>query len=110
MATTFKVLGQSAPTDTNAATLYTVGTGKSAIISTIAIANVAATATTASVYVRQAGAAVADSNAIVRNVAITGNSTIALTLGITLAAGDVISVATGMANVLTFHAFGQENS
>jgi hypothetical protein len=110
MATTFKVLGQSAPADTSNANLYTVGSGKTAIISTLAISNVSASAATARVFVRVAGATAAASNAIVYDASIGANSTTALTLGITLAATDVISVQSGTANALTFMAFGQENS
>lgn len=110
MATTFKVLGQSAPANTSAADLYTVGSGKTAIISTLAITNVSASNAKARVYVRVAGATAAASNAIVYDATISANSTIALTLGITLAATDVLTVATDTANALTFMAFGQENS
>lgn len=110
MATTFKVLGQSAPANTSNADLYTVGAGKTAIISTLSIANVSAASAKARVFVRVAGATAAASNAIVYDASIAANSTTALTLGITLNATDVISVATDTANSLTFMAFGQENS
>ncbi len=110
MATTFKVLGQSAPTDTNNANLYTVPAATSAIISTISISNVTGSTATARVFVRVAGATAAVSNAIVYDVSIAANSTTAMTLGITMAATDVISVRSSTANALTFMAFGQENS
>lgn len=110
MATTYKVLGQSAPTDTNNANLYTVGAGKSAIISTISISNVSVTAATARIYVRVSGAAAATSNAFVYDASIPANSTTTITAGITLAATDVITIQSGTANSLTFQAFGQENS
>jgi hypothetical protein len=41
---------------------------------------------------------------------VPGNSTITMTLGITLNAGDIITVRSGTANALTFHAFGNEIS
>ena len=110
MATTFKVLGQAAPANTSNADLYTVGAGKSAIVSTLSITNVTSTAANARVFVRVAAATAAAGNAIVYDTSIPANSTIGLTLGITLAATDVITVATGTANSLTFQAFGQENS
>jgi hypothetical protein len=109
MATTYKVLGQAAPAGTTNTDLYTVGAGKSAVISTLAIANVTAAAATARVFVRVTGAAAATSNAIVYDVSVGANATIALTLGMTLAATDVLTVRTATANALTFMAFGQEN-
>jgi len=108
MATTYKVLGQSAPTDTSNAVLYTVPSSTSAVVSTLAIANVTGTAATCRIFVRIAGAAAATTNAILYDASIPANSTTSLTLGITLATTDVISVRTGTANSLTFSAFGSE--
>lgn len=110
MATTYKVLGQAAPANTSNADLITVGTGKSQIISTLHIANVTGTAATARVYVRVAGAAAADSNAFLKDVSVPANGIYAFTMGITLAATDVVTVQSGTGSALTFHAFGQENS
>lgn len=109
MATsTYKILGQSAPTNTSNADLITVGAAKSQVVSTLVIANTTATTATARVFVRIAGAAAATSNAILYDTSIDGNSITALTLGITLAATDVITIRTGTANALTFTAFGSE--
>jgi len=110
MPTVYKVLGQSAPANTSNANLYTVPASTSAIVSTLAIANTTATAALAEVYVRIAGAAAATSNAILYDVPIAGNSIATFTLGITLAATDIITIQTGTANALTFTAFGSEIS
>lgn len=110
MATTYKILGQSAPTDTNNATLYTVPSSTEAIVSTIVVANTTANAATFRIFVRDNGAAAAASNAIAYEASIAANSQIAFTLGLTLNAADVISVRTDTANALTFHAFGSELS
>lgn len=110
MATTYKVLGQSAPATTANADLYTVGAGKSAIVSTLAIANVTASNATARVFVRVAAAAAATSNALVYDGVFLANSTTTLTLGITLAATDVVTVQSGTGSALTFQAFGSEIS
>lgn len=110
MPTTYKVLGQSAPTDTNNADLYTVGSGKSAVISTISITNDSGAAATAQIYIRVSGATASLSNALVYNTSFAANSTTALTFGITLAETDVVSVRTSVANALTFMAFGSEIS
>jgi hypothetical protein len=106
--TTYKILGQAAPADTNNANLITVGASKSQIVSTLNIANTTASQATARVFGRIAGAAAAASNALLYDVTIPGNSSASFTLGITLAATDVITIQTGTANALTFTAFGTE--
>jgi hypothetical protein len=102
------VLGQSAPSTTSNADLITVGSGKQQIISSIVIANTTTANTTARVFVRIAGAAAAASNAVLYDVPIPLNSTASFTLGITLAATDVVTVRTSTSNALTFTAFGTE--
>jgi hypothetical protein len=106
--TTYKILGQAAPASTANADLITVGAAKSQIISTLNIANTTATAATTRVFARIAGAAAAASNAVLYDVSIPANSAASFTLGMTLAATDVITVQTGTANALTFTAFGTE--
>lgn len=106
--TTYKILGQSAPTSTSNADLITVGASKSQIVSTLVIANTTTSAATARVFARIAGAAAAASNALIYDINIAANSTASFTLGITLAATDVLTIQTGTANALTFTAFGTE--
>lgn len=101
-----KVLGQSAPSATTGTDLYTVPAAKSTVVSTIAICN-RATATTFRVAIRPAGAAIADQHYIVYDSAIGANDTVFLTVGIALAATDVITVYAGTAN-LSFNAWGDE--
>lgn len=108
MAFVYKTLGVVAPANTSNADLYTVGSGKSAVVSTLAISNVTGTAATARVYIRVAGATAAVGNAIVYDTSIAANSTLALSLGITLAATDVITVQSGTGSALSFFAFGSE--
>lgn len=110
MANTYKVLGQSAPTDTNNANLYTVGAGKSVVSSSLVITNVTGSTATCRVFIRVAGAAAAASNALIYDGSIAANDFKAITIGITLAATDIITVRTGTANALTFHLFGNEIS
>lgn len=108
MPVVYKVLGQAAPANTNNADLYTVPSGRQAVVSTLTITNDTAAAATARVYVRVAGAAASLSNALAYDVSVAANSVIGLTLGITLGATDVLTVQTGTANAITFMAFGQE--
>lgn len=107
MATTYKVLGQSNPSATTATTLYTVPAATQTIISTIVVANLAATAATYRIAVRVAGASLANSQYVAYDVTVGANDSTALTLGLTLGATDVVTVYASSAN-LTFTAFGSE--
>lgn len=107
MPTTYKVLGQSNPSATTATTLYTVPSATQTIVSTLVVANTAATSATFRIAVRVAGAALATSQYVAYDVSVGANDSTALTLGITLGATDVITVYASSAN-LTFSAFGSE--
>ena len=107
MAYAYKVLGQSAPSATTNTDVYTVGSGKQAIVSTITVANRSASTRTYRIAVRPAGATLANQHYIAYDASCPGNDTIALTLGITLNGNDVVSVYSGTTN-LTFNAFGAE--
>ena len=109
MANAYKILGQSSPAATTNTDLITVGALKSQVISTIIVANTNSTFVTVRIYARIAGAAAATSNAIVYDSIIAGNSSINMTLGITLAATDVVTVYASATNVV-FTAFGSEIS
>ena len=107
MAITYKVLAQSAPSATTNTDVYTVGAGKSAIISTITICNRSASAATYRIALRPDGAAIANSHYIAYDVILAANDTTALTLGITCDASDVVTVYASTAD-LTFNLFGSE--
>jgi hypothetical protein len=107
MAITYKVLGQSAPSATTNTDVYTVGSGKQATVSTITIANRAATSATYRIAIRVAGSALSNEEYIAYDAAVPANDTIALTLGVTLGAADVVTVYASSAN-LSFNLFGAE--
>jgi hypothetical protein len=107
MAITYKVLAQSAPSATTNTDVYTVGSGKQATVSTITIANRAATSATYRIAIRVAGSALSNEEYIAYDVQIPANDTIALTLGVTLGAADVVTVYASTAN-LSFNIFGAE--
>lgn len=107
MATTYKVLGQSAPSATTATTLYTVPSLTSTVVSTITVANRDTTSGTFRIAIRPAGAALANQHYIAYDVSVLANSITTLTLGITLATTDVITVYASSAN-FSFSAFGSE--
>lgn len=105
--TAYKVLGQSNPAANTNADPYTVPAGKQAIVSTIAVCNQAVAQTTFRVAVRPAGAGIAAVHYIAFDTPVDGNDSVFLTLGITLAAGDVVTVRAGTATV-SFSVFGSE--
>ena len=107
MATTYKVLGNVNPTAITATTLYTVPYATSTIVSTINICNMSSSIASFRIAIRPAGASLAANQYIAYDTAIPANDSIALTMGITLAATDVITVYTGSSS-LTFMAFGTE--
>jgi hypothetical protein len=107
MPTTYKVLGQSAPAATTNTNLYTVPAATSAVVSTLVIANRAATTATYRIAIRPGGATLANQHYIAFDVVVGAADSTTLTLGITLAATDIITVYAGNAN-LSFSAFGSE--
>lgn len=110
MASAYQILGQSAPTSTANANLFTVPASHSYVVSTLNIANTTTTAATCRVFARIAGAAAAASNALLYDVSIPANSVTAFTIGATFAATDILTIQTGTANALTFTAFGSDNT
>ena len=102
----YKTLGQVAPGATTATTLYTVPSAKSTVCSTLTVCN-RSTAATYRVAVRPAGATLADQHYLIYDSAIAANTTDLLTIGITLATTDVVTVYASSANV-SFSLFGNE--
>jgi hypothetical protein len=109
MATVYKVLGQSAPSATTDTTLYTVPAATSAVTSTISIANRGAASATYRIAIRPAGASIATSHYIAYDSSVAPNDGILLTIGMTLATTDVVTVRASTAD-LTFSLFGSEIS
>lgn len=107
MATTRKVLGQTAPAATTATTLYTVPAATSTVTSTLTVANRGTSATKFRVAVRPAAATLADQHYVYYDIEIPSGDTFAATLGLTLAATDVVTVWAGNAS-LSFSLFGEE--
>ena len=110
MATTYKVLGQSAPANTSEATLYTVPASTQTVVSTITVSNITSSSANANINICVNGAASSNANSLLKSVAIPGNTTASFTLGITLGAADLIRITSGTANALSFQAFGSEIS
>jgi len=109
MPTTYKVLAQSNPSATTATTLYTVPASTSTVVSTITVCNQAASAGTFRIAVRPAAETLAAKHYVAYDVAIAANDTTAITLGLTLATTDVVTVYASAAT-MSFNAYGSEIS
>lgn len=109
MPTIYRVLGQVNPAATTLTSLYTVPAATAAILSTITVANLSAVTVTYRIAIRPAGAAVANQHYLAYNVPLLAGTAQTMTLGITLAATDIVSVYAST-NQLAFSAFGSEMS
>lgn len=107
MATSYKVLGQVNPAATTATTAYTVAAATEAIVSSIVVANQAATAGSYRIAVRENGDVLAAKHYLAYDISLPANTTDTLTLGVTMNATDVITVYASSAN-FSFNIFGSE--
>lgn len=108
MVDTIKTLGQSAPAATTLTALYTVPGATQAVGNTLTICNRhASNVPTCRVSVAPAGAADANSQYIMWDVPISPGNPVVLTIGISLAATDVVRVYSSTAD-LSFSLFGIE--
>ena len=108
MAVSYKVLGQSSPAATTNTDVYTVGSGKQAIISTLSIANRNASASSYRIAIRPNGATLSNEHYLAYDVAIAANDTTLLTTALALDAGDILTVYALSASI-SFGAYGSEN-
>lgn len=109
MPTTYKVLGQSAPSATTATTLYTVPSATETVVSTISVCNRGAGDATYRIAVRPNGDTLANQHYIAYEAPIVSENSTFITVGLTMDASDVITVYASSAD-LTFQAFGSEIS
>ena len=107
MPTAYKVLGQVAPSATTLTTLYTVPASTSTVVSSLTVCNTNATAVTYRVAVRPAGASLVGQQYIVFDNVLQGNDSVFLTLGLSLATTDVVSVYSS-ATATAFNLYGSE--
>jgi len=107
MPTIYKVLGQLNPSANTASTLYTVPAANSSVVSTLTVCNQIGTAANFRIAVRPAGETLSSKHYLNFDTQVPGNDQLALTIGITLAATDVVTVYANTANV-SFNIFGTE--
>lgn len=103
-----KVLGQSNPAATTLTTLYTVPSGKSAVVSTLSVCNLSGATVTYRIAVRPAGASIANQHYLTYGAQLPAYSSDFFTVGLTLSATDVVSVYGSDTN-LAFSLFGDES-
>ena len=107
MATTYKVLGQVNPGSASLTTLYTVPSATNTVASTLMICNQAGSSATFRIAIRPAGATLDLKHYLSYDTVVPANDSIALTLGLTLATTDVVSVYASTTS-LSFNLFGSE--
>ena len=109
MTDAVKVLGQSNPAATTATDLYTVPAATSATSSSLVVCNQAGVAATFRIAVRVAALALTAKQYLYYDVPLPANDTFIATIGVTLAATDVVTVYASSATV-SFGLFGVEVS
>ena len=107
MATNYLTLGQSNPVANTATTLYTVPLSTQAVVSTITVCNAASATATYRIAVRKNGESLTQKQYVAYDSTVLGNDTIGLTLGVSLGAGDILTIYASSASV-SFNAFGSE--
>jgi hypothetical protein len=107
MAFIYKVLGQINPSANTNTTLYTVPANTSTVVSTITICNQLSTTANFRIAVRPGDETITSKHYINYDTPVLGNEQIALTIGISLATTDVVTVYANTANV-SFNIFGSE--
>lgn len=92
MTDTYRPLAQNYPTAATLTDAYTVPPVTSTVVSTVFVCNQSATADSFRVSIAVAGAADTQAQYLYYDVSILGNATFIATVGITLAATDVLRV------------------
>jgi len=108
MPTEYKVLGQVAPSSNSMTTLYTVPAATQAVVSSLTVCNRSQSAKSFKIAVRPDGAVLANQHYIAFDTAVAAVDTVTLTIGMTLGADDVVSVASYDAHNCSFTLFGSE--
>jgi hypothetical protein len=107
VAATMKILAQAYPSAATSTALYTVGAGKSAVISTIAVCNTTGSQLTFRIATVPSGGTLGSASYIAYDSKVTGNDTNFITVGITLEAGATIYVYNATQGV-AYNLYGTE--
>lgn len=107
MATAYKVLGQANPSANTNADVYTVPSGKQALVSSIVACNTSSTPCSYRIAIRPDGATIATQHYIAYDAVLPGNTSDTITIGATLDAADIVTVRSSAATT-AFSVFGAE--
>lgn len=105
MAKNYKIIAQASPVAATDTTLYTVPGASEIVISSITICNRGSAAANYRVAMRPNGETLADKHYVVFNTQVPAFDTVALSIGLTAQAADVITVYASTASV-SFGVFG----
>lgn len=109
MPSVYKVLAQSNPSANTLTTAYTVPADRATVVSTVVITNFGPSPASYRIAIRPAGAAVTQAMYVAYDITVPALDASALTLGLTLATTDVISVYSS-SGLVNFNIFGSEIS
>jgi hypothetical protein len=109
MPQNYKVLSQTFPLAATLTDSYTVPAATSAVVSTLIVCNQSPIPTSFSVSIAVGGAADTPAQYLYADVPIPANDTFAATVGVTLAATDVVRVLSTLATC-SFSLYGVENT
>lgn len=105
MAEAYRVIAQASPAVNSDTTLYTVPASTQVIVSTLTVCNTGTAQALFRVAVRKAGAVLTTAHYIYYDAALAPSSTVAVTIGLTLDATDVVTIRSSTAGV-AFSLFG----
>jgi hypothetical protein len=109
MARSYKILGQQNPAASTNTLLYSVPAATEAVVSTLSISNLTASAATYRIATIPSGETLSNKHYLAFNTTIPALDTVAVTLGLTLASSGSIVVFSSSAST-AFSAFGSEIS
>jgi hypothetical protein len=110
MPTTYKRLATVIPSSTKTQ-IYSPGTGKQAIISSLVVTNTSGATRTFSIYAMNSiSETEADANTIGKNLVLAANATVAFTEGWTFSGSDALAATCAEGSGLNFNLFGCEIS
>jgi len=109
MSDLVKILAQLKPTSAEIKDLYTVPTGRTAVISSVIVCNQGSTDTIWRMSIAVSGAVDEPKQYIYYDVPHVGNDTFVASIGLTLSQGDIVRVYSGNGN-LSFNLCGIEET
>lgn len=107
MPTTYKVLGQVAPSATTDTSIYTVPSATQTVVSTIAVCNRGTASATFRLYIRPDNETLANKHYFAYDAPVTAKDTLFLTVGATMDAADVLYCYASTGD-FSFNVYGSE--